>query len=96
VSEEIASVTLAELYFNQGFGDKAVSVLRQLLQREPQNERALARLAEIDAREAKLEAEQAKLAADSGPGADPQALRRQAIERTISQLEKMLAAIRKG
>jgi predicted Zn-dependent protease len=89
-------VTLAELYFNQGFTDKAVDVLRQLLQREPGNERARSRLAEIEDREGRVLAEQAQVAAASASDTDRRALRRQAIERTISQLEKMLAAIRKG
>lgn len=95
-TEEIASVTLAELYFNQGFADKAVAVLKQLLIREPGNERARARLTEIEAREARLQVEQAQVAAATGPGVEPRALRRQAIQRTIAQLEKMLKAVRKG
>jgi len=95
-TEEIASVTLAELYFNQGFADKAVAVLKQLLIREPGNERARARLTEIEAREARLQVEQAQVAAATGPGVDQRALRRQAIQRTIAQLEKMLKAVRKG
>ena len=96
ITDEIASVTLAELYFNQGFTDKAVEVLKQLLQREPGNERARARLAEIEERDGRVRAEQAQMPAATGSDADPKALRRQAIERTIAQLEKMLAAIRKG
>jgi DNA-binding SARP family transcriptional activator len=89
-------VTLAELYFNQGFTDRAIEVLKQLLQREPANERARARLAEIEDREGRVKAEQAQLTASSSPDADARTLRRQAIERTIARLEKMLAAIRKG
>ena len=88
-------MTLAELYFNQGFPDKAVTVLKQLLEREPANARARARLAEIETREARLRVEEERVAAATGPGADRRALRRQAIERTISQLERMLGAIRK-
>lgn len=95
-SEEIASVTLAELYFNQGHVDKAVSVLKQLLAREPSNERARTRLQEIEAREQQLRAEQQRVASAVGPGADARAVRRQAVERTIAKLEQMLASIRKG
>ena len=95
-SEEIASVTLAELYFNQGFPDKAETLLRQLLAREPGNERARARLQEIEAREARVQAEARQVAAVVGPGADAKAVRRQAIVRAIAELEKLLAAIRKG
>ena len=89
-------MTLAELYFNQGFTDKAVEFLKQLLQREPGNERARARLAEIQDRESRVMAEQAQVTPAPAPDADGRALRRQAIERTIAQLEKMLASIRKG
>lgn len=96
VSEGIASVTLAELYFSQGHVDKAVSVLRQLLAREPSNERAGTRLQEIEAREQQLRAEQQRVASAVGPGADARAVRRQAVERTIAKLEQMLASIRKG
>ena len=46
---DLSSATLAELYFNQGFTDKALDVYRQLLQREPGNERARARVVEIEA-----------------------------------------------
>jgi tetratricopeptide (TPR) repeat protein len=96
ITDEIASVTLAELYFNQGFTDKATEVLKQLLQREPGNERARARLAEIEEREGRVLAEQAQVTGASSPDADQRALRRQAIERTIAQLEKLLVAIRRG
>ena len=41
---ELISSTLAELYFNQGFTDKAIEVYQQVLGREPANERARARL----------------------------------------------------
>jgi hypothetical protein len=95
-SEEMASVTLAELYFNQGFADKAVAVLKQLLAREPLNQRAQARLEELEAREARLKVEQEQVASVVGPGVDPKAIRRQAIARTIAELEKLLAAVRKG
>ena len=43
------SPTLAELYFNQGFTEKAIEVYRQLLERDPGNERARARVAELEA-----------------------------------------------
>jgi hypothetical protein len=95
-SEEMASVTLAELYFNQGFADKAIDVLKRLLAREPENERARARLLELEAREAQLAAEQQRVAAVVGPGVDAKAVRRQAIARTIAELEKLLAAVRRG
>ena len=48
-SGELMSPTLAELYFNQGFTDKAIEVYRQLLEREPDNERLRRRLAELQA-----------------------------------------------
>jgi tetratricopeptide (TPR) repeat protein len=46
---DLISPTLAELYFNQGFVDKAVEVYRQLLEREPGNEKLQRRLGELKA-----------------------------------------------
>src|SRR6188768_4073423 len=43
------SPTLGELYFNQGFTEKAVEVYRALSTREPGNERLAARLKELEA-----------------------------------------------
>jgi hypothetical protein len=48
-SGELMSPTLAELYFNQGFTDKAIEVYRQLLDREPDNTRLRRRLDELQA-----------------------------------------------
>jgi tetratricopeptide (TPR) repeat protein len=92
-ADELTSSTLAELYFNQGFTDKAIEVYRQLLQREPGNERGRTRLAELEALERRLEEEEARAA--GGGAADAAAARRQAIERTIARLEGLLAALRK-
>jgi tetratricopeptide (TPR) repeat protein len=101
----LASPTLAELYLNQGFTDKAIEVYRQLLEREPGNERARARLMEIEALDRHLRAEELRGAparAEAPPAlspaapADPRARRREAIERTIARLEGFLAAVRKG
>jgi tetratricopeptide (TPR) repeat protein len=94
---DLSSSTLAELYFNQGFTDKALAVYRQLLQREPGNERARARVAEIEGLERRLREEEARAPAAEPAGArDPGAARRQAIERTIARLEGLLAAVKKG
>lgn len=92
---ELTSPTLAELYFTQGFTDKAVEVYRQLLEREPGNERARARLAELEAIERHLRAEEARYAGVAAPPADPREARRRAIERTIARLEGLLSAIRR-
>ncbi len=93
---ELASSTLAELYFNQGFTDKAIDVYGQLLEREPTNERARSRAAELQALERHLRAEEQRspAVAASAPQ-DPRAIRRAAIERTIARLEAMLAAVRR-
>jgi predicted Zn-dependent protease len=87
-SGELMSATLAELYFKQGFAEKAVEVYRQLIEREPENDRLRRRLAELQ--EPQLAPAQA-----SHAGTD-QASRRVALERTIAKLEGMLAAIKKG
>ncbi len=81
-ASDLASPTLAELYFNQGLTKDAVRVYEQLLEREPGNARFGARLSELRA------------VAQEAP-ADP-AARRVALERTIARLEGLLAAIRKG
>jgi hypothetical protein len=84
------SATLAELYFKQGFAEKAVEVYRQLIEREPENERLRRRLDELqDIRPAPPPAP----ASYAGTG---QGSRRVALERTIAKLEGMLAAIKKG
>ena len=97
VSEEIASATLAELYYGQGFPEKALEVYRTLLARDPGHERARTRIAEIEALEQRVEIEarpEPPLAAASVP-TDSRAARRAAIERTIARLETMLTTIRK-
>jgi hypothetical protein len=93
---DLSSATLAELYFDQGFTDKALDVYRQLQDREPGNEQARARIAELEALERHLRAEEARgPQPEPGARADPAATRRQAIERTIVRLEAMLAALKK-
>lgn len=92
---ELTSPTLAELYFTQGFTDKAIEVYRQLLEREPGSERARARLAELEAIERHLRAEEARYANVEAPPSDPREARRRAIERTIARLEGLLSAIRR-
>jgi hypothetical protein len=68
----LSTPTLAELYFDQGFKDKAIQVYEELLEREPQNERARARLIEIKALSRHV-AEEAS--------ADPRSERRLTLER---------------
>ena len=95
-ADELTSSTLAELYFNQGFTDKTIEVYRQLLQREPGNDRARARLGELEALERRIKDEEARAASPAGGGAAAAAAaRRQAIERTIARLEGLLTALRK-
>lgn len=104
-SGELTSPTLAELYFKQGFPDKAVEVYRELVDREPDNERLRRRLAELQTdRSAAASAVAAAMpapAAGAAPaarasGGPDRAVRRAALERTIARLEGLLAAIKKG
>jgi hypothetical protein len=101
----LISPTLGELYFNQGFTEKAIEVYRELSAREPANERLGARLRELE----KLQGAIGNSAADAAPGDAPPAAaggagsadttasdRREAIERTIARLEGLLSVIRKG
>ncbi len=84
VAATLASPTLAELYFGQGAYDRAIETYEEVLRREPGNDAARRRLAEIGA----LVAEQA-LAAESAEPAD----RRAVLMRTIARLESLLAAV---
>ena len=101
----LTSPTLGELYFNQGFTDKAIEVYRELIAREPGNERLAARLRELEKLQRALgggepaaaPAPRPKPPAPAPTAADSAAAdRRQAIERTIVRLEGLLSAIRKG
>jgi Tetratricopeptide repeat len=83
----LSTSTLAELYFDQGFSDKAIQVYVELLEREPQNERARARLIEIKA----VSRHVAEVAVP-----DSRAERRLLLQRKIARLEQMLAAVRRG
>jgi hypothetical protein len=84
----LSSSTLAELYFSQGFTDRAIEVYRDLLVREPENERARARVTELMG----LEAQTARSASETIRGS----ARRGQIERTIARLEDFLAAVKRG
>lgn len=88
---ELTSPTLAELYFSQGFPEKALEVYRSLLERDPGNERLGARAAEID----NLVRRPAAVAAGLSSAAEAKAARREAVERTIVRLEHFLAATRR-
>jgi hypothetical protein len=100
--DALLSPTLGELYFNQGFTDKAIDVYRELASREPGNERVAARLRELTALQRSLQDPAPSPPAPAAPvappveAADPARERRQAIEHTIGRLEGLLAAIRKG
>ena len=85
----LSSSTLAELYFRQGFVDKAIEVYRQLLQREPGNERARERVEELGALGA------GSSAAPEG-AADERSTRRRRIAGTIARLEELLATIQRN
>lgn len=93
---ELISPTLAELYFNQGFTDKAIEVYQQILDREPANERARARLRELQQPAIAVSAPEVMIppVAAVAP-ADGQAARRQAIERVIASLEGLKASLRR-
>jgi hypothetical protein len=74
-----SSSTLAELYLRQGLVDRAVEIYRQVVTEEPRNERARARLAEIES---------------ARPTSEARAARRAALERMIAGLEALLAVVR--
>jgi hypothetical protein len=90
---QLSSATLAELYFNQGFTDKAIEVYRELIAREPENGRAAARLTELEALNRHLQEEERR--APAAPLEDRRATRRLAIERTIARLEHLREGLRR-
>lgn len=92
-SPALSSSTLAELYFNQGFTRQAIDVYREILEREPGNERIRARIVELEAIEREIDGQTGLPAPASG---DPKARRREAIERTIARLEGFLATVRRA
>jgi hypothetical protein len=58
----VATVTLAEIYFQQGLREQALQIYRQLLEREPANDSVRKRIQEIEA---------SKPEGDKGQGGDP-------------------------
>jgi hypothetical protein len=83
----LSTPTLAELYCDQGFFDKAVEVYEQILEREPHNERVRARLIEVKALGRAL------------PGVaapDPREAEKSVLRRKIARLEQMLLVVRRG
>ncbi len=94
---DLNSSTLAELYFNQGFTDQAIDVYRQIVEREPGNERVQARLHELEALKRHLREQEPAAAAAAAPaGPEARAARRAALTRTIERLQGLQAALRKG
>jgi hypothetical protein len=98
---ELASPTLAEIYFSQGHPEKAVELYRQVVEREPANERARMRLGELEAMQTPVAGHEAPAASVEAAPAASQAFlrgeaRRAALWRTIRHLEGMLAAVRRG
>ena len=67
----LTSPTLGELYFNQGFTDKAIEVYRELSAREPGNERLAARLRELEKLQRALGGGEPAAAPASGAAARP-------------------------
>ncbi len=90
---ELSSPTLAELYFSQGVPEQAAVVYRQILEREPWNERARRRLDEIQA--ALGGAARQALTEVPLVGGVPGG-RREVLERTIRRLEALLVAVRES
>ncbi len=75
-----SSPTLAELYYQQGLVERAVDVYRQVVQQEPENDKARTRLSELEG---------------SGAAPQDRASRRLALERSIADLETLLEAVRR-
>lgn len=93
-SEQIASLTLAELYFNQGLPEEAAVILGRVIEREPGNEKARARLREIQGRTDERPGAEPGRPPAASPG--PREERRREIVLLLGRLEQLLAAVRKG
>jgi tetratricopeptide (TPR) repeat protein len=93
----LSSGTLAELYFQQGLLKRALEVYHQVLQEEPDNDKARARLSAIQA-EMEAAASNLKVAPSEGEAGDgapgDTGARRRALERTIEKLEALLDVVR--
>ena len=87
---EIASTTLAELYFAQGLREKAAEVYRVIIRREPDNARARQRLGEIEA--LGVGGDATLVPTSFAPGAGG---REAALQRTIARLEAFLEVVRR-
>ena len=79
--EEIVSATLAEVHIEQGHTDEGRAMYRKLVEREPGNQQARSRLAELES-EAPVE---------PSPGD-----RKTIVRRQIAALERMLEGVRQG
>ena len=91
-SKPLSSATLAELYLQQGLLERAIEVYRELLEAEPDNDGARARLAEL---EASLRASEVESQTPAGEGVDERPAKREVLERTIKRLEALLAIVRR-
>jgi hypothetical protein len=78
----VSSPTLAELYFQQGSPEMALEVYRELLVREPGNERASGRVRDIEA-----------LVARGEEGSVSVRDRQERVRQTIGRLEKWLSIV---
>ena len=84
----MSSATLAELYFQQGSPEKAAEVYRELLAREPRNEKTRARLTEI-------EAQLGSRGGDSAAVGSPEwRARRVRVVEAIDRLERFLETLK--
>jgi hypothetical protein len=90
--QPLSSATLAELYLQQGLLERAIEVYREVLEGEPANADARARLAEL---EASLRASADETPTPAGEVGDERVAKRRALERTIGRLEALLAIVQR-
>jgi tetratricopeptide (TPR) repeat protein len=90
--QPLSSATLAELYLEQGLLERAIEVYREVLEAEPANDGARARLVEL---EASLRASVDESPTPAGEVGDERVAKRQALERTIGRLEALLAIVQR-
>ena len=88
-SNDITTNTIADLYIKQGYYDKALDIYRTILEIEPSNEGASAKIKEIEAmvagsQENEREPEEVPVETPSGPIA---------VESQVARLESWLSTI---
>jgi len=86
--QSFATRTLAEIYLAQGYRDKALTVLRQILARHPDRTDIAAKIGEIEAMPPDAETKPAPARPDPSPPAGADSAHRQHFDAWLERLAK--------